>query len=416
MSRKLHNLMGVPPEYHEDGPPEYPAPPDEFLQSPPAEPAEEKQSMLARLRRVMLLFAVSGLTVLGMLFPARKTAAPLQSAETAAPTEAPAIVPVWAEAETPTPAPPATATPEPAFYVVPDETTQKPSEPPASPTEAPAFYLTTPEPTPEPTEEPTPEPTAAPTATSQPTPEPTPGVEVVYYRTSEVYHGSVTLTRPETFSAVTVRMRDPALDETIWEHALTPGELQSGGYAFADYDLYAEDYVQNHLEQLRNGYEPDPILEVVYTFESGNTAVSDAVQAEAAYELWVSVRYDLPDASEDFLAYFLEQTTYPDSFVLRIDDTPYSGLRVRYGAPDPDEPPQKGDVWVTLSYDGQMLSGDGATLVTDPFTYDGHTFCGYALVIPRPENLPAHGTVQYRIVRQLLHYDSAAVKEGEIAY
>ena len=199
---------------------------------------------------------------------------------------------------------------------------------------------------------------------------PRPEAQIVFYRTSEVYHGQVRFTVPALLETVVVRMWDRGLEEEIWSHDLTQEELSRGEYAFSDYDLFSGDYVEKHLDQLREGYEPDPVLEVIYTFraETGTETVTE--QAEPAYEPWISARYDLQDPSEDFLAYFMEQTTYPDCFVVRIE----------------------------------ALPGDDCRLETETFEYEGTTFYTYLLIVPRPEDFPAEGTAQITIARRLLSY------------
>lgn len=59
--------MGLPPEFHEDGAPEYPPLPDEYNRGhrePPAAPSKK-----SRMRQFLLLVFVGGLTALGLLFP-----------------------------------------------------------------------------------------------------------------------------------------------------------------------------------------------------------------------------------------------------------------------------------------------------------------------------------------------------------
>lgn len=230
---------------------------------------------------------------------------------------------------------------------------------------------------------------------------PRPEAQIVFYRTSEVYHGQVRFTVPALLETVVVRMWDRGLEEEIWSHDLTQEELSRGEYAFSDYDLFSGDYVEKHLDQLREGYEPDPVLEVIYTFraETGTETVTE--QAEPAYEPWISARYDLQDPSEDFLAYFMEQTTYPDCFVVRIEDTPYGDLHVAYGE-EGDLP--AGGVAVTITVDGRALPGDDCRLETETFEYEGTTFYTYLLIVPRPEDFPAEGTAQITIARRLLSY------------
>lgn len=309
--------------------------------------------------------------------------------------------------------------------------TQTPTESPAAaPTEAPTS-APTPEPTAEPTPEPTPEPTAAPTSTPTPTPTPTPEpsptpeptatplpeaeVSITYYRTSEVYHGRVTLNVPALFEAVTVRMVDRAIDQVIWSHALTAEELSAGGYAFSDYDLYRElyagDYMEAHQAQMGEGYEPDPILVVEYVPLAAPAPVT--LTAEAKDELWASVRYDLADPTEDFLSSFMEQTTYPDCFVLRVDPISLEGMRLIYGEGADLRP---GDMAVTVTVDGVSLPAESCRLEVETEVYQGQTFYTYALVMPRPDTFPAHGVAHVRIEQKLLNYDIVHIKERDIEY
>ena len=148
--------------------------------------------------------------------------------------------------------------------------------------------------------------------------------------------------------------------------------------------------------------EPETAAEEAPAYPAdGNLKTTVTEQAEPAYEPWISVRYDLKDPSEDFLAYFMEQTTYPDCFVVRVEDTPYGNLYVAYGAAE-DLP--AGGVAVTVTVDGQTLPGDDCRLETETFAYEGTTFYTYLLIVPRPESLPAEGKAQVIVTRRLLSY------------
>lgn len=236
-------------------------------------------------------------------------------------------------------------------------------------------------------------------------PSPEPDAQLVFYRTSEVYHLQVLLEGQESITAVTVRMVDRGNGETIWEHALTAEEIASGAFEMKDYDLYAGEYIESRWDQVMQGYEPDPILQVTYTAVGADGAEETVTrEAEAAYELWVSSRYDLKDPADDFLSYFMEQTTYPDSFVIRIEDTPYGELNISYGE---DAALQPGDVAVTITVNGQTLSGEGARLVRTETVYDEGSLYAYAFVVPRPASLPEQGTAQITITRRLISYPDA---------
>ena len=205
-------------------------------------------------------------------------------------------------------------------------------------------------------------------------------------------------------TAVTVRMIDRGNGETIWEHALDEGEIAFGWYALSNFNLYAEEYVHDHWGEVMQGYEPDPVLELTYTVRNDDgTEETFTEEAEPAYELWIGARYDLKDPSEDFLYYFMEQTTYPDAFVIRIEDTPYGDLNVSYGSEMPQE---AGGVAVSVRIGGQTIPGENAYLEKTETVYPEGTLYAYALVIPRPASFPEQGTAEITIQRRLLSYPS----------
>lgn len=271
----------------------------------------------------------------------------------------------------------------------------------ATPTSSPALdHTPSPSPVPTAAATPTPEPTLSPKPT--PKPETSPDADLVFYRTSEVYHLQVLLKATDKITAVTSRMIDRGNQETMWEHVFSEEEIGFGWYILSDYDLYAGEYVKDHMDLVREGYEPDPVLEVTYTARiDDGTEETVTKQAEAADELWISARYDLKDPDEDFLHYFMEETTYPDCFVLRIDPTIYGDLNVTYGE---DVELQPGDVSVTLSVNGQSISAETCHLEKDMALYSKGMRFTYAFVMPRPDSFPEHGTAEVTITRRLIHY------------
>ena len=287
-------------------------------------------------------------------------------------------------------------------------------EPLASPTPFAAAAAATPAPKPTPDHTPSPSPvptavptpTAEPTATPKPTPEPktVPAAKLTFYRTSEVYHGTVVLEAQDKMTAVTARIWDRVLEETMWEYPFTAEDIARGWYTFPEFDLGASEFARNHWDQLMAGYEPDPILEVVCTARTDDGEETFTEQAEAAYELWVSARYDLDNQAEDFLYYFMEETTYPGCFVVRMDPSPYGELNMTYGE---DVELQPGDVSVILKAGGQRLSGDGWHMEKTVIVREEGTFYAYALVIPRPDSLPEHGSVEVVITRKFIHYPTS---------
>lgn len=388
---------------------EYPRPPEEFpvpgAQTAPLPPefgdearAEAAPNKKRKFHWLAAALATGLLSTVAFFGEAGQQA--LEVLDLSTPTPLPAVI-----VATHTPQPTAASTAEPTVAPTPEPTPAPTATPTPEPT-ATATPTPTPLPTPSPSPVPTPTPTVTPTPTPQPTPEPviSPEAQLIFYRTSEVYHLQVLLQAQEKMTAVAVRMIDRGNGETMWEHELTEDEISFGWYVLSNYDLYASEYVWNHMDQVRQGYEPDPVLEVTYTARSDD-GVEETVteQAEAAYELWIGARYDLKDPTKDFLSYFLEETTYPDCFVVRIDPSPYGDLAMSYGTGAELRP---GDVAVTVSIDGQTLPGEGWHLEKTETTYPEGTLYAYALVIPRPASCPDQGTAEVTIQRRLISYPS----------
>ncbi len=288
-------------------------------------------------------------------------------------------------------------------------------EPFVSPTPQAAVAEATPRPALDHTPSPSPvprTPSPVPTLTPTPSPEPivTPAARLTFYRTSQVYHFDIRLAAQEKMSAVTARLADPTLQETIWEHVYTEEEIAFGWYALSNYDLYSREYVDSHLALLQQGYEPDPVLEVTYTVRNDDgTEETFTERAQAAEELWVSFRYDLKNQEEDFNYYFLEETTYPDSFVVRIDPTMVKNIHILYG--DDIAALGPGDVAVTVTANGQQIDPAACHLEVEPVIYDGQIFFRYAFVMPRPETFPEHGTVEYTVTRRFINYPANTWKD-----
>ena len=361
--KRVHDLLGLPPEYHEDGPPEYTTPPDEYNRFAPAAPESKGRSKLMK----MLLLVAAGLSLLGFSLPGLS------------------IVP---EAEpTPTPAAIASPTPAPAVALVPIES--------ASLATAHAAPTSTPEPTP--------------TSTPEPTPEPTPGVTITYYRRSEVYEAFAYWAMPEQMESVTVRLTDPYMG-TIFEHLLDAEEVARGYYELNHFDLYNYLYTNDFsFDNLPSGYDPSPLLEVTYAYgENGPTGTETA---EAAYEMWVNLSYDDPDDDMSWIW----GSYYPGCFVARIEDRlNYDGLKIYYGEQDELSP---GDVWVRVTVDGRDIPAETCRLVLEPHEEaNGEVYYSYTFVMPRPDTFPEHGTAHLTITQKLVHYDMTATRERDYDY
>lgn len=359
MRKHAHEIMGIPPQYQEGGTPEYPPLPDEFNRNAPVVIATEDRKK--RLRRVMLLLAAVGLTVLGILFP--------RSVKSDAVEEPHATV---------SPVPTETATPAPAVALT------------AAPTETPS-----------------------PESTSKPTAVPIPGVKITFYRRSEVYEAFVQWNVPEQLESIALRIYDVYLG-TIWEYEPDAEERLFGYYWLHDFDLY--DYLYSHefdFDNVPPDYNLEPQMEVTYAY-SGEDGPSDVETVEAAHEMWVSVHYDLPNPEEDPYAYMFGETTYPDCFVARIEEwMTYDGLRFFYGEREDLAP---GDVYVTVTVDGQDIPAETCRLELEPHEYGDAVYYSYAFVMPRPESFPEHGTAHVSFTQKLVHYDTTYTRIREIEY
>ena len=96
-----------------------------------------------------------------------------------------------------------------------------------------------------------------------------------------------------------------------------------------------------------------------------------------------------------------------------MDPSPYGELNILYGESGELQP---GDVSVTLTVDGETLSGDGWHMEKTVIVREEGTFYAYALVIPRPASCPEHGSVHVWIVQRLLHFESIVTRIMTVEY
>ncbi len=122
MRKKLHEIIGAPPEDQNRDTPEYPVLPDEFNRNAPIVEEEEKPS---RLRKAMLLLAFMGLVTVGVFgFRSRKTSPSAEAQPTATavvtaqPTATGALTPEPTAEPTAVPTPVPTFTPAPTPVVL----------------------------------------------------------------------------------------------------------------------------------------------------------------------------------------------------------------------------------------------------------------------------------------------------------
>ncbi len=363
MRESVHELNRIPQEFQENSAPEFPELPDEFNRFPRKAKARKD---LSRLRRIMLLLAVAGLLPLGILAPLHPKNRPAEAE--AAPT---------AETESPAETPEASALPTPIA-------------------------------TPAPTEAPTPEPTP------EPAPEPTPGVEPIFFRTSQVYFAVLKLSVPEKITDASFRLRDPVTNAVAVETHLTSEEIADGIYESDRFDAngFLVEQFQTYPDPDTIG-EPELVMDTTFTFrtDAGEETVEIGSAAEAAP--WIGVNYD---TEEDIggIVEFMYGTVYPNCFVVRIEEARTADLRVIFG--DEPEALEAGDVLITITADGNLLTGEFAP--TDLFRYfDGESFIfNFVYAVPAPDTFPEHGTAQIVIRQKLTRSDYIYEKKTEITY
>ena len=359
MRKRLHEIMDVQTEFHEDGAPEYPVLPDEFNRNAPiVEPETDKH----RLRKIMLYFASIGLLSVGLLF--------LSSPHTKDPT--------------------ASVTPPPA----------------AQASELPAL---TAQPTATATPEATAEPTQAPTAT----PAPTPGVDVIYYyHASLVYYAALNISVPDQVTSVSLRLTAPNDENPALEIELTPEEIAKGYYQLRAGDR-DDGFDANAYFAYRE--ETELTMEIRYT-ASGDAGQETYVETfDPSVELWIDWRYD---SEEDIggIAEWMYGEIFPNCFVVRLYESTDPEQQLIVGS---DAGTLKnGGIAIAISIDGREIPADGSTLYSVMFRYpdDDTVFYDYALVRPVPEDFPQHGTATMTLTRRLSGSDAVIVRIKTIEY
>ena len=458
--KRVHDLLGLPPEYHEDGPPEYTTPPDEYNRFAPTEPpAKAGKSRMVK----MLLLAVAGLSLLGVALPGLSLVLPAE------PEPTPAAV-------SPTPAPAVAVVPEERYTVqawheppsgarvtltwegvgesadgatglsVPEDARVRLSYVPEVPytmedvslggvmldgaitqTDDPLlftvgkgggvihFYLQFPS-----DETGTMPP---PIPTNEPTPRPAPDVEVVFYATSSVYHGMVTLTQGydhgaqgdanESITSVHVRLWDETLQAAAFAYDFTPEDIEAGFYATGALDL--NEFYWEHRDELANvDTHTPPYLEATMTYTDANgTEQTVTHRANPAPEMWVDLTYDDPD--DDWS--WMWGNASPGCFVARILIPTVESVRFTM---DPNDELAPGDVFLAITVDGTPLPADGAyaDVFEEVYTIDGETYKDRSLlyVMPRPDTFPEHGTAHLVLTQKLVHYDTTVTRERDYTY
>ena len=359
MRKRLYEIMGIAPQFHEDGPPEYPAPPDEFNRFPP--PEQETERAGSRMMRTMLLLGFSGLSAVGLLFSRANASA---------------------------------AGADPVVQVVSAALTESPS-----PAEAVgAAVLETPVPTEEPREEETPPvtdtpaPSDTPVPTDTPAPKETPAIDALYFCFSAEYHLSLKLSDAEELASCEVTVTDRTLGNELFSHVLTQEELAGGRYEMEPF--WIDNYYMEHWSEweVLNAY-PDPVLSVtaIYRTESGETVLTK--DAEATDEIGWTVRYDAPDAEAN-------EYTYPGCLYFGTYET--FGIGPLVAMDDPSVVPL-GGISVSVTAGGVKVLPESCTVNERAFMiFDEPTgYYSTYVIIPLPEGAPEHGTARFTVTQML---------------
>ena len=364
--------MGVPPEFHEDGAPEYPDLPDEFNRNAPV---VESTEVKRRKHTVLLYLAAAGLITVGFFVPrSDRTAVEAQAQSTAT-----AAVSTTAE-----------------------------------PTEVPTL---TPAATPAPTAAPTP----VPTETPKVTPIPTPGVNVTYYRMSQVYYATLILSMPEQLSSVSFRLMAPGVEEPAFALSLTPEQIAGRVYQLRaenrDEGFDANGYLADHWDVFGTmDREPDLSMELTYTVTGDAGEETHTETFAPAEELWVDWGFDSED-DVGGIAEWMYGKVYPNCFVVRLWESTDPDQQLEVGSDE--DSLVSGGVLFSVSIDGREIPAEGSTvdmLMYKKFADDDTIYYDYVLVVPIPDDFPEHGTARLTLTRMLRYSKAIRIREKTVEY
>ena len=382
MRKRLYEIMGVPPQYREDGPPEYPTPPDEFNRFAPV--VQEPERARSRIMRIMLLFGVSGLIVVGLLFSRANVSVPVTQP----------IAPTVQASFAPSPSPESTAavhtdnTSVPTEEPRPEETAVPSSAPSDTPSSAPSD-------------------TPSPAPTETPAPHETPSIDALYYNFSAQYHLTLSLSDAEELTSCEAVITDSVLGHELLRHTLTEDELAAGMFEMEPFWL--DEYWFEHRAELEelNAY-PEPVLTVRAVYSTADGEVELTKEVKASEETGWSIRYDAPDAAPG-------DYTYPGCLFFGTYEA--FGIAPSVAIDDPSVT-RFGGISLSVTVGGVPVSKEDCTIKERALTiFDEET--GYYMtdvIIPIPENAPEHGTAHFSITQQLMGYGRTVTFERDIEY
>ena len=386
--------MGIPPQYHEDGPPEYPAPPDEFNRFAPTDQETERAG--SRVMRIMLLLGFTGLSLVSMLF---------SRANSAAADTGPAVLTASA-ASTQSSGPESAAAVSAAVSSAPAEAPKQDRSPAPSGTPSPV-PSDTPSPVPSDTPSPAPSDTPSPAPSDTPAPKETPAIRALYYCFSSQYHLDLKLSDPEELISCEAAVTDAVLGNDLLRHTLTAQELALGTYEMEPFWL--DEYWFSHRAEFEemNAY-PDPVLTVTAVWSESGEEITLTKEAEASYETGWNVRYDAPDAEEN-------EYTYPGCL--------YFGTYEQFGmaplvAVDDLSVVSRGGISISVTAGGVPVPAESCEIREKAYTVFGEETGDYKteVIIHIPENAPGHGTAHFLITQMLTGYGETVTFERDVDY
>ena len=202
-------------------------------------------------------------------------------------------------------------------------------------------------------------------------------------------------------------MTDTVLGNDLFRHTLTAEELTAGAYEMEPFWL--DEYWFDHRTEFeaQNAY-PDPVLTVTAVWSTGGEEITLTKEAEASYEIGWNVRYDAPDAEEN-------EYTYPGCL--------YFGTYEQFGtaplvAVDDLSVVLKGGISITVTAGGVSVPAESCVIREKAYTIFGEETGDYKteVIIPIPENAPAHGTAHFVITQMLTGYGETVTFERDIEY
>ncbi|MBQ6235731.1 MAG: hypothetical protein IJK54_07400, partial [Clostridia bacterium] len=196
------------------------------------------------------------------------------------------------------------------------------------------------------------------------------------------------------------------------EVTLTPEEIASGIYISDRFD--ANGFLFEHMPDDADPYtEPEVIMEISFTVRTDDGEETVETECTAEVEPWVGVNYD----SEEDVGGIVEMmygTVYPDCFVVRIEEAKTFPLRVVFGD-DPDVL-NNGDILITISVDGAVLTGEFDPTAVYFDEYEGERVFYIVFAVPRPDSFPEHGTAEIVMRQKLKDHDYIHERTKTIKY